>query len=77
MMTVSSVVGLVSNVLILVVILLIWRKLGPYLEHLCADLGVERFYHWCVGAMPILIMIGIIYSVASFVLTLVLKAVVK
>ena len=77
MMKASSALGLVSNVLILVVILLIWRKLGPYLEHLCADLGVERFYHWCIGAVPTLIIVGIMWTVISFALTLVLKGVVK
>ena len=77
MIIVSPVVGLVSNLLILVAVLLIWRKLGPYLERLSADYGVERFYRWCVGAMPVLITIGIIYSVVGFVLELAMKAIVK
>ena len=73
----SSVVALVSNLLILAAILLIWRKLGPYLERLSADYGVERFCRRCVNAMPVLITIGIIYMVAGFVLQLVMKAIVK
>ena len=73
----NPLVSLVVEVLTLVVILLIWRKLAPRLEILCARLGVERFYQWCVGAMPILIIVGIVWSVIGFILTLVLKGVVE
>jgi hypothetical protein len=73
----SPVVALALMVITLIAILVIWQKLGPYPESLCTDYGFERFYHSCAGVMPVLITIGIIYSAASSVLTLVLKAVVK
>ena len=76
-MRVSPVVSLVLQVLTIVAVLLIWRTLAPYLEVLCADLGVERFYHRCVGAVPYLIVVGIMWSVIGFVSKLVLKEVVK
>jgi hypothetical protein len=73
----SHVAILVLNLLELAAVVLILRKMSPHLESLAARYGMEELYHRCAGAMPVLIMIGVIYSVLGFVLTLVLKAVVK
>ena len=72
----NHVVGLVSNILILVAILLIGRKLLPYFECFCAKHGMEDLYGRCEGIIPALIVFGIIYSVVGFVLNLALKGIV-
>lgn len=63
---------LIANILTLVAVLLVFRKLAPYLERLSADYGVERLYRQCSAAVPYLIVVGILWTVMGFVLTLVL-----
>jgi hypothetical protein len=74
---VSPFAKLVSNILVIAAIVIIMRKLAPYIESKCADLGMESFYNKCAGVAPTLIILGVLRSVAAFALPLVLKSVIK
>jgi len=73
----SPVASLALQILTIVAVLLIWRKLAPYLETLCVDHDAESIYHRCAGAVPYLIIIGIMWSVMGFTLKLILKGIAK
>ena len=73
----SPIASLALQLLTIVAVLLILRKLAPRLETLCADHGAKSIYHRCAGIMPGLIIIGIAWSVIGFTLKLVLQGIAK